>query len=525
MIKLKNVNNELLKKTLAGTTAFVLTFSGVPRVVHAASSDYCTKNSSVSSNACYDRELGEFEINGEKYTLRKQASDNSIIAESKGKDIESRVVIKTDGSVDVTTSKKTILGFKTSSNEKFKVKKFTGDSIEIDKSTINDKDIKKSISTIEKYINSTNYTSLNYIKLAQDNPTKENLDKASLQLSASFNQFKSDLKNNKIKYSENKQIDVLKASSPAILAVPMIATSSTATAGELAAALGSLSIPGVGVAVFCGLVIGNIAFNDGKNLSPNDLENVLNSDIALTDAVTFSINDVEDITKWDALVNSLDTVKKRSEDNNPNNDYYRTIIDRDSNVVFINILEPLSLNKAASILSKYDIGNEQEKIFDPYQIYTYKPQDAAKVIDKAGGVPGIGKPNLEYQELAENHAFKHGFNNFNKNTFEISKFNYRLNDIPKVGVYFWHYHFHNKLTNKGERNAKHVFFGMPVIITQKDINKLSGKTFNLNELEMYNSFWKNAEKLAKDITKYAGTIGLAEEQIKVYQKTYQKKDN
>ena len=46
-----------MKKVLAGTTAFVLTFSGVPKVVRAASSNYCTKTSSVSSNACYDIDL------------------------------------------------------------------------------------------------------------------------------------------------------------------------------------------------------------------------------------------------------------------------------------------------------------------------------------------------------------------------------------------------------------------------------------------------------------------------------------
>lgn len=467
MIKLKNVNNELLKKTLAGTTAFVLTFSGVPRVVHAASSDYCTKNSSVSSNACYDEDLGTIEIGGNKFTLTQKAN-GSIVAEGKDGKYESKVEVTKDGTAKTSTSKKQILGFKKTNNEKFTIKNYTGDGIEIAEENIGDKDLRECVSVIEKYINSTDLGENNYIKDANSCPTGENCELAKNQTLALYQKYKTDLNNN----------NIIVKDSTALVATPMAlyGYNSIKTGANVLEKLNKVKNI---VSVASPWSLAALIVYEVMYLNITDYEEAIANEPIIE---TIDIKSLDDAADWIELEYAMEDVKRNSKDKNPNNDYFQAAFNSGTNDLFINFVKPLPIDKASKIIKKYVVDTDPitgKKIIDPFQIYTYDSNDASRLITYAGGVSGInGKINA-----AENHAFHQSYNNFNSFSFQISNANYRLKKDVTPGVYFWHFHFdRHKLNNIS--NGKHIFFGEPVVITKKDINNYSNRTFNLNDLEM-----------------------------------------
>lgn len=205
--------------------------------------------------------------------------------------------------------------------------------------------------------------------------------------------------------------------------------------------------------------------------------------------------------------NSMKTIKKNSEDNNPNNDFYQAFIYKGN--VYINVTKPLSLNDASKVMANVTywkrnllgkFSEEDEKSdLTVYgnNIYTLNAKDAIKAIENIGyGVEAANGRGIKNQP--ENHAFKgylYDSSIFDSKTYKLNPTALLTLKNPKsdvvshkasdlAGTYYWHFHIKGKenLLND-KKNNTHSFFGIPVIVTENDINKYADKKITVNQLE------------------------------------------
>ena len=386
---------------------------------------------------------------------------------------------------------------------------------------------------MQDYINLSQFYGENYINSYRLNPTFTNKQNKNRQFKAAWQQMLNDLNINNIKFAGT-----------GVLALPR-AFGNPLTQGELAGTIRTTGeaakniLGDLALDYSTGKIIGtsmSVAMLPILIVSAGFLE--ISTDLDYTDYGSYDDND--DFTDvavmypeslgyektsvvnmlaagagWMSLAESMDLVINNSKDNDPNNAYFKTIVDKDSNVLFINVLKPLSIDEAAEVLKKVKIDDYTP---DPNNIYTFKAKDAKLVIEKAGGMAGLGNTKDYSLGAAENHAFSKSYEKFDKDTFEISSSGYKFTDGQKPGIYFWHYHFYNKQMNNDVRNTKHIFFGLPIIITKNDIEKYSnGQAFKLSDLEEYKVMQvpNDYRKLFDGILK---TIGITELEKDAYQK-------
>lgn len=527
----KFFNKELTKKVLAGTIAGIMTLSGIPSVVEAKTKNSPSTTTSISSNACYDEYIGEVETLGGKFKIYKR--ENSVYAEHIGEKFTDKITVFNDGTVSTSITRRDKNGVSTTSTEKFKINTYNGDYIDIETNCINSPDIKKCVKSMQDYINLNQFYGENYINSYRLNPTYSNKQNRDKQYQAAWQQMLNDLNVNNIKFAGT-----------GVLALPG-AFGNPLTQGELAGTIMSSGeaakniLGDLALDYSTGKIIGtsmSVAVLPILIVSAGFLE--ISTDLDYTDYGSYDDND--DFTDvavmypeslgyektsvvnmlaagagWMSLAESMDLVINNSKDNDPNNDYFKTIVDKDSNVLFINVLKPLSIDEAAEVLKKVKIDDYTP---DPNNIYTFKAKDAKLVIEKAGGMAGLGNTKDYSLGAAENHAFSKSYEKFDKDTFEISSSGYKFTDGQKPGIYFWHYHFYNKQMNNDVRNTKHIFFGLPIIITKNDIEKYSnGQAFKLSDLEEYKVMQvpNDYRKLFDGILK---TIGITELEKDAYQK-------
>ena len=199
--------------------------------------------------------------------------------------------------------------------------------------------------------------------------------------------------------------------------------------------------------------------------------------------------------------------------------YYMVLANSKNHKFYINFMHPLTMDEAAKVLKKHTdlsvhsittpFGEEykvnsmecyknghRKYVNNPYHIYTFDQRDAAKLLFYCNTIPSTGRTsgNKKYYNyfcIPENHAFKDSYKNyFNYYTIPIN--GYVLDHNPPIkklspGFYFWHYHFDRKhLPNTKIPMEGHVFFGVPIFISNNDLNQLGNNhPFHLSELEMF----------------------------------------
>ena len=202
---------------------------------------------------------------------------------------------------------------------------------------------------------------------------------------------------------------------------------------------------------------------------------------------------MNDNTTWITLTDGMEIVENNYNDDDPNNDYYKAVISRAENNVYINFANPMSIEEAANLIGQ--IGSN---------VYTLEPSDAINVISRAGGIAGTSRRGLQYTNRAECHAFYHSYDGFDPNTltYDLNSLSFKLNISP--GVYYWHYHFLGKELNVNgtgiQRNGNHIFFGIPIIVTQNDIDKFLYSYDAVKYLESFgyiNCYYHKNKKLKK----------------------------
>lgn len=240
---------------------------------------------------------------------------------------------------------------------------------------------------------------------------------------------------------------------------------------------------------------------------------------------TYNLDDADDKSDWFPL--SFDIIKWLSEDSEKNKEdekkYYKTILNHSDSTIYINLNNPLNMAEASQVLLMHtdrtidnistpfqksnrnnilccDRNGQKKLAYNPYNIYTYKQSDASELIVYCGSIPTTGRTSgmrkfNNYIGICENHAFKDSYKNYFKN-YRIPYDGYILDHDKALkqlnpGFYFWHYHFdrkHIKQNNNKIPMESHVFFGVPIYISKKDINKLgNNKKFSLDELSMFQS--------------------------------------
>lgn len=501
-MKFKYFNKELTKKVLAGTIAGIITLSGVPSIAKSNTNNSTNTSTSISSNACYDEYIGEVDTLGGKFKIYKR--ENSVYAEHIGEKFTDKITVFNDGTVSTSITRRDKNGVSTTSTESFKINSYTGDYIDIETYCINDPDMKKCLNSFKNYINGINFNETNYIKELNYCPNREYYEKAQKQVKAAAQKMDNDINISEMKYGV---VFVLPGESATLstgemlTATGMITATATAMQNlkDLSLDYYNKSIIGTKISVsyltlrlYMEIVAQNIskALDNLPNTDSTDYGDFTDVAIMYPESLgneetpTINVNMLAAGAGWMSLAESMNLVIKNVNDYDPNNDYFKTIVDRDSNVLFINIFNPLSIDEAASELSEYK--NFNGEIINPYNIYTYKAKDARAVIEKSGGIPGLGNDRPESKYAAENHAFVQSYKNFNKDSCSINPAGYSIKLTQKPGIYYWHYHYYGKVLLNGKDNPKHIFFGTPVIITQNDINKYAGKgEFKLSDLELF----------------------------------------
>lgn len=531
-MRLKFFNKELSKKILAGTIATVMTLSGVPKAVYAASNSKKSSNTSISSEACYDELIGTIDTSGGKFKIYKR-DNGSIFAYHEGEKFTDKVEVMKDGTVNITVTERNKKGISKTTTETFKINSYTGDSIDLDESCIKNGDMKKCIKAFKTYINGTTFTDTNYIRELNYCPNETNKNKAADQVEQITAKLNQDLNKNNIKMSgsliqplyiqtdfipaETAFIDVASAGVAAtFLAVVAIAyegylilTSDVVRHSTVEAIkLASIDSPifKLTAAAAKGLAgsLGNSKANNDDTITIPDPQIGVEEETGVINQTNKKI-----IAKYGTLAVAADTIMKNSRDNNENNDYYRACLNTIDDKLYIDYLNPISKSEAIKILKDYkhyisdDVNylmslnpSDPKKELDVFNIYTPNQKDAKNLVNSIGN--GATAGTRLFQGIPECHAFINTEQSLLKNGNIIPKVGLTLNKDAKPHEYYWHYHIYTerlKNDNAGlldilgeiipesSKNQKHVFFGYPVIVTQNDINKYGGKKINLTDLE------------------------------------------
>ena len=471
-VKLKFINKKLLTKitafTLAGTMA--ITGSNITAIAtDKKDSDMCMEVETIL----------DYKAVGKSFKATKYG-DNSILVEVKNGDNYDSLKINANGKVEITTYESQFFNIsKKEKKETFTIDYFDGERLDIDTSCIKSDDLKKCVNTLKKYVNSNQLIDRNYIAEFGDEliyNTIANIDNdyvkelAKKQYGAVQYEYMNDL--------NDAGFEVSSANAGALAITSGILAES---GGEIT----GLSITAPEVALFALTLLAFYELgeyiSDSRVLSIDDIGKYTYED---------SDVDISDNTKWATIDVCLDKIEDNYSDDNQDNDYYRAVISGENNV-YINFANPMSMDEAANLLKTMN------------NIYTYEASDAINVISAAGGIASNGRddPQDVYTNLAENHAFKRSFDSFDPTKLTFDKSTLKLKDNVQPGVYYWHFHFKGKKLG-GIRNPAHVFFGLPIVITQTDINNLSanGNNLSFTDIENYMLFdekFKKYESLIK----------------------------
>ena len=462
MIRFKKINKDLCKKITAFSLVATMSFSSMPiKKVHA------------SDDMCYEVEtIAEYKTMDGDYTIKKYY-DNSFEINEVNSNYHNKLTLSSDGTVNISTQNKKYLGLFTDTKEEtFKITKFDTQKLDVDKSSVDSNIVKRTLESLNSYLNSNTLNNENFIELFGEDLMDTDLlygyngndikNISSAQYNDTYLNYINDLNNNglKIKKSGGETL---------VLGTALAGTLS----GESLAGLADLICPEAILVelLIAGLYLGEVYINDVGVLSLDDInENYEIEDTNLWDRST-----------WLALTDAMDIVENNYNDNNPNNDYYRAVISRNENNVYINFANPMSVDEAANVIKQFVPGTPLNNV------YTYQPEDAINVISHAGGIAGTSNGNVLYTNCAECHAFSQPYMYFDADSLTYDLSNLNLNRNARPGVYYWHFHFNDKKL-RNETNENHVFFGIPIIVTQNDINKYiyDGAQVNGTDLENYN---------------------------------------
>lgn len=478
MIKFKQFNVNLCKKITAFSLATTMSFGSIPiKKVHA------------TDDMCYEVEtIAEYKTMDGDYTVKKYY-DNSFEINEVNSNYHNKLTLSSDGTVNISTQNKKYLGLFTDTKEEtFKITKFDTQKLDVDKSNVDSNIIKRVLELLNSYLNSNTLNNENFIELFGEDLMDTDLlygyngddikNISSAQYNDTYLNYMNDLNNNglKIKKSSGEAL---------VLGTALVGTLS----GESLAGLADLICPEAILVelLIAGLYLGEVYINDAGVLSLDDI----NENYEIDEA------NLADRSTWLTLTDAMDIVENNYNDDNPNNDYYRAVISKNENNVYINFANPMSIDEAANLIKQYD----------PYlplnNVYTYQPEDAINVISHAGGIAGTSRSGVEYINHAECHAFEQSYRAFDTNTLTYDLNELRLKQNARPGIYYWHYHFNEKRIGESkDLNGNHIFFGIPIIITQNDIDKYingsaSGSVSDLDNFDYINNNYVKSRDLKR----------------------------
>ncbi|MBR3161951.1 MAG: hypothetical protein IKF19_04400 [Bacilli bacterium] len=476
MIKIKSINRKLCKKLTAFTLATSLSITSAPVRIMAQSND----------NMCYEEEtIAEYKTIAGDYKVVKYW-DNSIKITETNINYENELTMDNVGNVKIKVQDKKHFGLFTDYKRySFKIKEFNSTNLDINDSEVNDEIVQRVIDSLQNYIGTNSLNDVNYLELLGE-------DLMDPELISDYNE--SEIKNiSKDQYNDtyynyindlNENGLEISTSSDLVLGSALVGT---LNAGELAA-VGDVICPELILLelLIAGLYVGEVYVSSGNALSLNDISN------------TYAIDneDLSDNTTWISITDATDIIENNYLDDDPNNDYYKAVISRAENNVYINFADPMSIQEAAEFIRQFD------SLLPLNNIYTYQASDAVNVISTAGGIAGTSFGGMQYTNCAECHAFYRPYDQFDPNTLTYDLDNLRLKNNVRPGIYYWHYHFLGKRVSMNMINENHIFFGVPVIVTQNDIDRYlsdsqQGNAINLDNYEDINYKYSRSRQLKK----------------------------
>ena len=477
MIKIRSINKKLCKRITAFTLATSLSITSVPVKIMAKDND----------SMCYEAEtVAEYKTIAGDYKVVKYG-DNSIKITETNKNYENELTMDNEGNVKIKTQDKKHLGLFTDyKTYKFKIKEFNTTNIDINDKNVDNENIKQAIDSLENYISTNSLNNENYIELLgedlmdleliSDYDGEEIKSISREQYNDTYYNYINDLNNNGFEISTNNSL---------VLGSALIGTldaSELAIAGEFIICPETILL----AVLIAGLYAGEVYVSDGNVLSLDDIDYTYQSSDA----------DLSDNTTWITLTDAMDLVENNYNDDDPDNDYYIAVISRGENNVYINFANPMSVEEAANYIRQFD------PLMAFNNVYTYQSSDAINVISQAGGIAGTSSGNMNFVNCAECHAFKQSYKAFDPFNLVIFFEQLELNNRVNPGVYYWHYHFNGKFMPDGKYNPNHIFFGIPVIVTQNDIDRLlnnyqGGNATDLDNYDYINSKYTRSRELKK----------------------------
>lgn len=467
MIKFKKINKEIGKKLTAFTLATTTSFTAISGV------------SAKEGDMCYNEQIvAEYKTIAGDYVVKKK-SDNSIeIIESNSRNTN-RLTLSNDGKVKIVTQNKKYLGlFTDTETTTFTVTNFNSQRLDIENLNTKNNDVKKVLDALEKYIEASPVNGKNYVEILGEDfldngvlcynnyDIRDVVNTSKKQYKESAAMLYNDLSSANIIESDSLLVGIGELTGM-VLSNPELAVKLAGTAK---------TIVGVGIVLLIFTMLHDEIVVAGENVI-----SLADSFFDNTSDYTYDVGDVDvrsiDITNCVPISNAMDQIEANYGDNNPDNDYFQAILR--NNDVYINVITPLSMEQAANLLK---IPGWQSAFNN--NIYTYQPEDARKVIEYAGGVVATSSGRKDF---AECHAFDKSYEGFDKSLNMFNLNSLILSPNVKPGVYYWHYHYiPNNFNKKDKTPKKHVFFGIPIMITQNDINKynINGR-LNAGQIDNY----------------------------------------
>lgn len=465
MIKLKKINKEIGKKLTAFTLATTTSFTAISGV------------SAKTGDMCYEEQtIAEYKTVAGDYVIKKTRNNFLEITESNSRNTN-RLTLSNDGEVKITTQNKKYLGlFTDTDTTTFKINNFNSQKLDIGDIKTDNKELKKVIKSLENYINGNMLTNTNYVELLGEDLMDGMCYNNGLEIKDVSKKQYDDAEANY--YGELNRAGLVMASTLVPLASNgMVISGALETGGAAAVAVNPTVV--LSFLLIIGLYATDTYIDNRIPLTLDAIEDYT-YDIGGVDVRSVDIADCVPISM------AMDQIETNYRDNNPDNDYFQAKIGP-NNDVYINLAKPLSIEQAANLLK---IPGWQSTLIN--NIYTYQPEDALKVIKNAGGVAGTSGRR---ENFAECHAFDKSYKSFDcvSNFYDFNTLS--LKRMPVPGVYYWHYHFFDSrvdFTSSERKHRKHVFFGIPIIVTQNDIDKYnSNGSLSAGQMDNYEAIRNN----------------------------------